>query len=223
MSTGKAHKFQGSVFQALIAYDDSSPGTAITGATNANPVVVTAPSHGLGDANDLVVVKHEEVGGMVEIIGVYIAQVIDANSYRLLGIDGTGYGIYTSGGVVRGGEFSRWCEITGFNRQGGQAPEIDTSDSCSDAATFIRGMKDNGSIQFDLKYLPDEALQQALEDFDDSGDYLAVRYRPAGSTTDKVAVGFISSLGEAAQSQGIWTRSLTFRVSGPIYRATVAE
>lgn len=220
MSTGKAHKFNKSVISILIAYDDSSPGIGISGVTQANPAVVTAAGHGLGSANDYAVAKIEEVVGMTELNGlVFVVKVVDANSYQLVGVNSINYGAYDSGGISRGGTFSRMCELTGFNRQSGNAPEIQTTDVCSDAATSIRDLKDNGSIQVDFKYLPDEALQEALLDFDNSGDYLAIRYAAAGSSVERIAIGYIASLSEQAQEGGIWTASMSFRVSGAIVQA----
>jgi hypothetical protein len=90
--------------EALATYADltSASTGSITGATNANPVVITAAAHGRtsGDQVDIA-----SVGGMTQLNGnTYKITVIDANSYSLqdgLGnnIDGTGFGAYTSGGT----------------------------------------------------------------------------------------------------------------------------
>lgn len=222
MSTGKANKFQNSVIKILTEYDAASPGTAVTGVTQATEAVVTATSHGLGANGSYGVAKFEDVVGMTELNGsVYPFVVVDANSVRLVGIDSTGFGAYVSGGIIRGGTFTRWCELTGFNRQGGQAPEIDTTDVCATAATSIRGLKDNGSIQIDFKYLPDEALQAALLAFDDSGDYLAIRYAAPGSAVERIAIGYITNLSETGQVGSLWTASMSFRVTGPILQVAL--
>jgi hypothetical protein len=69
---------------------------AITGATTANPVVITSNNHGL-QTGDTVAIAN--VGGMVEINGrSFTVTRVDANTYSLDGEDGTGHTAYTSGG-----------------------------------------------------------------------------------------------------------------------------
>ncbi len=78
--------------------------TSIIGATQANPVVVTAPSHGLsnGDA-----VNITGVLGMTELnLDLYRVANVTADTFELQdldsnNIDGQGYGAYTSGGTVQ--------------------------------------------------------------------------------------------------------------------------
>lgn len=79
----------------------------ITGATAANPVVVTATAHGFGAAAAVVRVRISKVAGMVELNEVnrnpYQATIIDANSFSLQdldgnNIDGSAFTAYSSGG-----------------------------------------------------------------------------------------------------------------------------
>lgn len=77
----------------------------ITGATAANPVVITAASHGFGDAGDIIRVRLTQVGGMTQLNdNRYQATIINANSFSLqhegtgVNLDGTGFTAYTSGG-----------------------------------------------------------------------------------------------------------------------------
>lgn len=73
-------------------------GQTITGATNADPVVVTAVAHGFADG-DLIYIK--DVVGMDEINDhEFYVNVLDADTFQLRGIDGTVYGSYTSGGTA---------------------------------------------------------------------------------------------------------------------------
>ena len=69
----------------------------ITGATNANPVVITTSAdHDLVTGNEVAI---GSVGGMTELNGNnYIITVISATTFSLDGTDGTGFGTYTSGG-----------------------------------------------------------------------------------------------------------------------------
>jgi hypothetical protein len=69
----------------------------ITGATQANPVVITATAHGYNNG-DLVVI--EDIGGMTEINNKeFTVANQTANTFELQGIDGTGFTAYTSGGT----------------------------------------------------------------------------------------------------------------------------
>jgi hypothetical protein len=69
---------------------------AITGATTANPVVITSNDHGLQTGDT---VEIDNVGGMVEINGrTFTVTRVDANEFSLDGEDGTGHTAYTSGG-----------------------------------------------------------------------------------------------------------------------------
>jgi len=69
---------------------------AITGATTADPVVITSNNHGLQTGDT---VEIDNVGGMVEINGrSFTVTRVDANTFSLDGEDGTGHTAYTSGG-----------------------------------------------------------------------------------------------------------------------------
>ena len=72
----------------------------ITGATNANPAVITEVGHGrlTDDVVDL-----DSLGGIVELNGnAYAITYVDADHYSLTGVDSSGYGTYTSGGTADG-------------------------------------------------------------------------------------------------------------------------
>ena len=68
----------------------------ITGATKANPCVITATGHGYKTGISVTI---SGVGGMTQLNGnTYVITVIDANSFSLDGVNSTSYGTYTSGG-----------------------------------------------------------------------------------------------------------------------------
>lgn len=72
--------------------------TTITGATQANPVVITDTGHPYLDG-DLIVIK--DVVGMTELNDKeYIVANKTANTYELTGIDGTAFTAYASGGTA---------------------------------------------------------------------------------------------------------------------------
>jgi len=69
----------------------------ITAATNANPVVLTATGHDYIEGDRAVI---SGVGGMTELNGnTYTLTIVDANTVSL-GVDGSAYGTYTSGGSL---------------------------------------------------------------------------------------------------------------------------
>jgi len=70
----------------------------ISGATQANPVVVTSTGHTLLDGEEVYIAG---VVGMTELNGKYFTVANKtANTFELSGIDGTAYTAYTSGGTV---------------------------------------------------------------------------------------------------------------------------
>lgn len=71
--------------------------TTITGATNANPIVITDTAHPYSNGDEIII---QGVAGMTELNGKkYTIANSATNTYELQGIDGTGFGTYTSGGT----------------------------------------------------------------------------------------------------------------------------
>ena len=76
----------------------SRANVTITGATNANPCVISAAAHGFSNG-DLVYIY--DVGGMTQLNGdVYTIANVAAGTFELVGINSTAYGVYTSGGTA---------------------------------------------------------------------------------------------------------------------------
>jgi len=78
--------------------------TTVTAMTAANPIVVTAASHGLSNGDEVVL---SDIGGMIQTdLGRYIVQNITANTVELTdqvtgdNIDGTSFTAFTSGGTI---------------------------------------------------------------------------------------------------------------------------
>lgn len=89
--------------QYMSAYRNNAPvyhpAVSISGATQANPVVITATAHGLVDGEEALI---EVVQGMTQLNGRhFVVQAATANTFELKGINGTGFGAYASGGTVR--------------------------------------------------------------------------------------------------------------------------
>lgn len=72
--------------------------TTITGATAANPVVITSNAHGYSNGDRVVI---QSVSGMVQLNNrEFTVANVAANTYELSGINGTTYTAYTSGGTA---------------------------------------------------------------------------------------------------------------------------
>jgi hypothetical protein len=71
---------------------------AITGATQANPCVITSANHPFQDGDSVTI---SGVAGMTELNGnSYTVANRTATTYELSGINSSGYGVYTSGGLA---------------------------------------------------------------------------------------------------------------------------
>lgn len=95
----------------------------VTGATKANPCVLTAPVHGFKSGQ---VVSVRNVGGMTQLNndpqpGPYTRDfqivVIDADHFSLVGVDSSGFSSYTSGGTVG----LAWLLVPGMGGTGNRA------------------------------------------------------------------------------------------------------
>lgn len=77
---------------------DGGDAVDVTGATNTNPVVITAPGHTFSAGYH---VRFDDVGGMTDLNDTtYTVANPAGNNFELSGIDGTGFGAYTTGGTA---------------------------------------------------------------------------------------------------------------------------
>ncbi len=203
-----AHKFHGSRIALAAAY---AAGIAITGITKAKPAVVTSTAHGVATGD---VVKIAGALGMTEANGIYIAKMLTANTYELVGSDSTGWGTYTSGGTGAKATFGAWCQVDNFQHQSGSTPEIDISSVCSDSQEIELGLPSAGSVTFGTSWAPDSAMQIAIDASAKSLDLLPVQYQPKGAKTQTTLLGFVQQTAVQAQRGGVWTGNVTYRVTG---------
>lgn len=215
MSTSKTFKFAGSTIAVLTGFDAESPSRSITAITKADPAVVTSAGHGMSDGD---VIKITGIVGMTELNdGVFVVNVLSANTFELVDVNSTAYTAYSSGGKFDKAAFSNFCELTGYNRQGGSSPEIDSTSLCSDAAEFEIGLPDFGTTQLDFKFAPQTTIQLAIAEFytgANAGTKTAVRIDLPKSGGRMVQLGFIQQTSESAANNGIWTGSMTIRNTG---------
>jgi len=118
---GMIFTHQGKTFQ-IIDYQPVDYGT-ITGATQADPVVVSSTGHGLSNGDGITI---RNVGGMTNLNGntFYVGNVT-ANTFELYSdsaitntIDGTGYNAYTSGGQWVDDESAWYIEVQDYQADG---------------------------------------------------------------------------------------------------------
>lgn len=77
---------------------DGGDEVAITGATAADPVVITAAGHGFSDGDQ---VRIREVLGMTDLNeGIYTVANAAADTFELAGLNGSGFAAYISGGIA---------------------------------------------------------------------------------------------------------------------------
>ncbi|MEZ5690285.1 MAG: ubiquitin-activating E1 FCCH domain-containing protein [Rickettsiales bacterium] len=96
----------------------STPVAFVTGATGANPIVITtSKAHGYSSGQTG---TFSDVGGMTELnSGTYTLVNVTSTTFELSGVDGTGFGTYT-----QGGEFLP-SGVTGFaSQEGGSVTSI---------------------------------------------------------------------------------------------------
>lgn len=112
---------------------------SISGATQADPVVITATGHGFADGDQVYI---DSIVGMTELNGNrYIVANQTANTFELKGIDGTGFTAYTSGGAAR----RTHVQVNNDLTAGGSNNENTiTWDEVADAEKYNIYKEDNG-------------------------------------------------------------------------------
>jgi len=74
---------------------------SITGASKANPCVITSVAHGFSNGD---IIQIESVVGMTELNGrIYIVAGVAADTFQLSGVDSSAYTTYTSAGTITKG------------------------------------------------------------------------------------------------------------------------
>ena len=173
---------------------------------------MTCTGHGLADGD---VVKLSGILGMTELNDdVFIVNVLTSSTFELVDTDSSNYGTYVSHGSIDKATFSNFCELTGYNRQGGSKTENDATSLCSTAKEYELGLPDFGTTQLDFFFAPQTAIQSAMADFDSSGEKMAVKVTLPKAGGIRTLLGFVQQTGEQAGSDGLRTGSITIRNTG---------
>ena len=113
-----------------LSLDDPKP---VAAASNADPVILTVPGHGFSNG-DLVDVSG--ISGMSELNGNrYTVAAATADTFALSAIDGTGFGVYASGGEVRKAVSS----ISGLDHLEGETVRLVTDGTVHPDRTVVSG------------------------------------------------------------------------------------
>ncbi len=217
MAQGKRYKFNGTTMEVQTGLDAMK---AVTGITQADPAIATVATHGyvLGD-----VVRLAGIAGMVELNGavVPVDTPIASGSFALAGVDSTGYTTFEAGSPqdarVQKLLFTRFCELTGMNQQGGTTEEIDVTTICSTAKEFETGLPDSGTFQLDFNFAPNQPVQAAIRAAEASGEQIAIRITLPGDGGKVIVIGSVQQSSFQGTVGAIWTGSVTFKLTGQIF------
>jgi hypothetical protein len=155
-----AIKTQGTVFSVETALAATK---AISGATAANPVVVTATAHGYTNGD---IVKIANVVGMVQLNSrAFVVANITTNSFELKGVNGTNYSAYVSGGDSFKATMTAVGTVDGLpSLFTGTAPDIKTTHLLSVAEEKLQGLQDFGDVSVSMLLDDVDTGQIAMQD-----------------------------------------------------------
>ena len=174
-------------------------GRAVTGATNATPIVITSTAHGYANG-DIVTIKG--VGGNTAANGEYKVASVAANTFALTnvttGANIAGNGAYTSGGIImKTGEAGPFSELTK-----GESVVVTGSASNNSTVTLSGSPGNNGhSVDVETTFTTEAAgasvtiknyVQQVAQSFTPIANWnaveVAVRLQKVGTPTFNVVV-----------------------------------
>lgn len=210
MAAGKRLKFQGSYLSVITGATGTQ---AITGASKANPCVLTCTAHTfiVGD-----VVRISGVVGMTELNGSdYVVSAVATNTITLFGVDSTNYTTYVSGGTAAKGTFSNFCELTGFDRSGGASADIPVSTICSDAEESEVGLRNYGNLKLDYNFAGALSIVQTTFDAaQTAGTPLFVKRILPNSAGADIWSGLVLETSESGQVNEVWKGTANIKLTG---------
>lgn len=128
-----------------------SPATA-TGATTANPCVVTA-ANSFSNGNIIVA---SGFSGITQLNNrAFVASAVSGSVVTLKGEDATGYGSYVSGGLLQKQSMQAIGSVADVSGFDGQSSELDATNLQSAAKEFLLGLQDFGHVTLTLQQISD--------------------------------------------------------------------
>lgn len=120
---------------------------AITGASNAAPIVVTVTAHGYPSGH---VVNIAGVTGNTQANGIWEIIVVDANNFQLVGSEGNG--AYVSGGTVKAAVMAMRFTGGGLNYKLDKKRSNEIRNDAQGSGIILTGASVDGSFTFELSY-----------------------------------------------------------------------
>lgn len=147
----------GLMYEISLGVTCVATGKAITGATQANPCLLTVTSHGRATGDQVMITS---VAGMEELNGkIFTITVVDADTISLDGVDSSAFAAYTSGGAATFGDFYVAKESTAM-RDFTSGNSVDTDHW---GATGVAAMMEALSPAFEAAY-PNNGFSQRIGD-----------------------------------------------------------
>ena len=196
----------------LIKIETGSGGAKnITDADQSYPVVITSAAHGFS-AGDRVTIA--AVGGMTELNGnTYTVEYATTNTFALKGVNGTGYGAYTSGGTATPVTLTAIGRARNIKGGGGEASEMDGSDLGSTAKEFESGLADYGSASCDINVDFTDAGQNAIRTAFGTGAEKDFQVTYIDGTIEGF-VGFVKGYEHGGEVDGFIQGTINIRKTG---------
>lgn len=215
MTIGKRYKFQGTKFQVETSRASAKTITAISIAAAG---VFSVAAHGYTVGQTLFVDAED---GMPELAaGEYVvASVPSSGTFTLAGVNTTGYAAFVTGSPSDNSAalvgYSDFCELTGYNQQGGQADTIDATTICSTAKEFEVGLADTGTLSLDYNAAPLTPVQLAIEAAQAAGSTVAFRlvFPKNGGTI--IMFGAVQSTSLAGSNGDLHKSTASVKLTGP--------
>jgi len=201
MTTPILTPFKGTTFAVVTAW---GVGAAITSITNANPAVVTRTAHGLADG---AVVRLQGIVGMEELNGrICVVDSLTADTFALIDVNSTNFGVYASGGTVQTGTLSASCQLTGYQGPTGTTPSSTVDTNCGTAKSY--GNPQPGTVTLAFAEAP-TAFNTALKTARATADQVALVTTLPLSRGKLVDIGTVVSYDSNASANGNWTGGAT--------------
>lgn len=129
-----------------------------------------------------------------------------------------------------GSEVQKIGRVTGFSGVGGQAGEIDVTNFDSTAREFLAGLKDNGTVNVNIDWDPQDASHVTLDSLVGGASTRFIIACSDGTTdpsytstfvipTDRTTFDFtgsVLSFQKDSETDNVWRASVQIRVSGDI-------
>lgn len=181
------------------------------------PTILTCASHGL-DNGDVVTLANFAGDDAADINGlVRVVKNVTTNTFAVE-VDTTGKTITdnTDAATATPVEWTEIGEVTDVDRAAGSRSEIDTTHLKSTSKEYLLGLRDSGTVTFNVNWLFDDNGQEALLTAEASDD--AYNFRITYPSTDVMTFSaYVQSVsGPSAAVDGKLGGSVTLRITGDV-------